>query len=70
MCTDLESAVAQWLWHYATSRWSRVRDPMRLMNFSDLPSPSGRTSPGVHCNTNKYQKQKNNISVEWGAAGE
>jgi hypothetical protein len=42
---------------------SRVRGPMRWINFFGLPNPSSRTRPWAS-NRNKYQKQKNNVTGE------
>jgi hypothetical protein len=45
---------------------SRVRAPMRLKVFINLPNPSGRSTLwGLSAiNGNEYQKKKNNVSGE------
>jgi hypothetical protein len=43
-----------------------VKDPMRLMNVFNLPSPSSLLGPEVcsASNRNEYQRQKNYVSGE------
>jgi hypothetical protein len=65
-------AVAQWLRHYATKpegrgfeiRWAEYIFPVYLILSAAL-GPRIYLAP----NRNEYQKQKNNISVEWNVAG-
>jgi hypothetical protein len=38
-------AVVWWLTNYSTNRKVTVRDPMRHLNFINLPNPSGHTWP-------------------------
>jgi hypothetical protein len=64
--------VAQWLRHYATSRKLAGSRPDEVNAFFliylILPAALG---PEVHSasNRNEYQKQENNVSGEYSAAG-
>jgi hypothetical protein len=44
---------------------------VNTISFFNLPNPSAALAPEVYSayNRNEYQKQKNNVSGEWKAAG-
>jgi hypothetical protein len=62
--------------HYATSRKVAGSGPDEVNEFFFFFSiyliPSTALAPGVYpaSNRNEYQKQENNVSGEWSAAGE
>jgi hypothetical protein len=58
------------IFHYLGARGSVVVEALRYKPVGDVILPAA-LGPGVYlvCSRNEYQKQENNVSGEWSAAG-